>query len=220
MSWNHSFKNIQHGLLFAALLIPTNSLKEWKIEKFSKIPANKVSESSDGLLIKVNHSASPLIYRFASVTQIFGFSVSGKFIGLPKLKDLAKQGSVGQDDYPLRIGFIVPGEKRLSAFNKLFAPDWILSLYKNLPADSGLDRVEFFNVTQNKSQLGKSRVHPSSDLLHEEFFAYVESPGPFNYTYSLKQPIKADGIWISIDGDDTDSDYSVLLSNMSVRTDQ
>ena len=191
--------------MFAALVIPTEKMDGWRMEKFSRIPSNEVSASKNGLLIRVRKSASPLIFPLQSAMQVTGFKISGEFLGLPKFSDVKQQGQKRSDDYALRVGIIVPGEKRLSGVKKVLASQWVRHLYSQVPVGSGLDHVHFFNVTQNPAQVGKSREHPASDLMQEDFFTSVEKAGPFSYEHTLREPLKAVAVWISIDGDDTKS---------------
>jgi hypothetical protein len=202
--------------LMGVISIPTTHMEKWQIEKYSRIPQNEFSFSDQGLLVKVNKSASPLIYPLEKASIISGFSIQGNFLSLPRFKDISKQGSKGNDDYVLRIGFIVPGEKTLSGVKKMFAADWVKRLYARVPAGRGLGHIQFFNVTQNRDQVGTQRDHPLSDLLREEFFTHVSAAGPFEYKYELKVPIEAVALWMSIDGDDTASEYQVLIKSFSL----
>lgn len=219
-----AFQSISRNLKFprhvlmATLVIPIGQPSSWKQEEYSKIPKNDVSFSKDGLLVKVNKSASPLIYPLKSALRVFGFRVRGEFRGLPNFRDVSKQGEKGSDDYPLRIGFIVPGEKRLTAFKKMFASAWVRHLYNAVPPGAGLSHIRFFDVTQNPAQVGQSRVHPSSDLMREEFFSLIKEPGPFALEYTLRQPLEAVALWISIDGDDTKSKFDVLISELELKS--
>lgn len=205
-------------LLSVALSIPTQSMDGWSLETYSRIPQNKVSTSTAGMLVKVSQSASPIVFALKGKEKIVGFKLLGEFKGLPKLADVSRQGETGADDFPLRLGLIVPGDKKLTGIKKLFAPQWVKRLYEQVPKNYGLGHIHFFNVTQNSAQLGKSRKHPKSDLIQEEFFAFAEKSGPFSYAYDLKSPIEALAIWISIDGDDTKSTYEVLLSKIEFIT--
>ena len=207
------------ALLFAALVIPTQGMEGWRIEKFSRIPGNEISATINGLLVRVKRSASPLIYPLKSAIKVKSFKVSGEFRGLPRFSDISKQGEKGADDYALRVGLIIPGEKRLAGVKKLLASQWVRHLYSQVPKGTGLDHIHFFNITQNPSQVGKTREHPASDLMREDFFALAEKKGPFTYEFTLKQPLEAVAVWISIDGDDTKSEYDVLISNLELVTD-
>jgi hypothetical protein len=202
--------------LMAVIVIPLQNSGEWKQESYSKIQKNEVVFSTSGLLVKVNKSASPLFYPLLPTKKIGGFRVSGEFRGLPKFNASAVQGSKGADDFALRVGFVSPGANRLSGLKRFFAPAWIKNLYSAIPSDSGVEKVRFFNVTQTKALLGKSRLHPSSDLISEENFVMAERKGPFDYSYDFKEPIETAAIWISIDGDDTNSKYDVLISKLEI----
>lgn len=217
-SKSFSFKKSARSFLFASFMVPTTQVSEWKIEQFSNIPKNEVSFSEKGLLVRVNASAGPLIYPLKSKTKITGFKITGEFRGLPKFAKPSLQGEKGHDDFAMRLGFVVPGDKQLTGLKKIFAAAWVKRLYEQVKDGSGIDSIRFFNVTQNLERVGFSRQHPGSDLLIEEFFASVKDSGPFSYDFQLKQPIDAVAIWISIDGDDTKSKYDVLISNLELRS--
>lgn len=168
------------------------------------------------LVVTVKKSASPLFFKMSETKKIKGFKITGEFRGLPKFNDITLQGKKGSDDYPLRIGFVIPGKKTLSGLYKLVAAQWVKRIYGLLPQGAGLDHVEFFNVSQNAAELGIKRTHYSSDLLKENIIAIQKAPGTFSVEHSLKEPIDALAIWISIDGDDTLSDYSVVLSTIEL----
>lgn len=201
-------------LLMAAVVIPLNNPSDWKIEKYSKVKSNEISFSQEGMLVKVLKSASPLVHKLQSKTLVNGFKTKGNFYALPQFRDVKKQGQKGADDYALRIGFIVAGSNTLTGVKKVFAASWVKQLYAQAPANTGIDRIQFYNITQNKDQVGKSRVHPLSDLIHEEYIASVDKAGSFDIDYKFKKPLEVVALWISIDGDDTQSDYSVLLSEL------
>lgn len=203
-------------VLMAVLVIPTKQASLWEQEKYSHIPKNEVSFSERGILIRVIRSASPLIFRLDSTKKVTGFHVRGEFRGLPNFADVGMQGEKGADDYALRVGFVIPGNKRLTGLKKLFAPAWVANLYSKAPDGSGLDRIQFFNVTQNPLQFGQHRVHPLSDLIQEDFFALASKVGAFDYDYVFKQPLEVSAVWISIDGDDTKSIFDVTISSIEL----
>ncbi len=212
---NQSRFNVK-TLLFASLVVPVQQIQSWKVETYSKIPAHVVSASPEGLLVKVQKSASPLIHPLLQKERISGFQISGDFRGLPKFDDIKKQGDQKNDDYPLRFGLIVPGTKKLTGIKKFFAPKWVQQLYSQVPSELGLDRIQFFNITQSESQLGTRRIHPLSDLIEEEFVQLVKKPGPFEFSYKIQPPLDALGIWLSLDGDDTQSTYEVLIQKIEL----
>lgn len=202
--------------IFAALVVPVQNSLHWEQETYSHVPPNKVSFSRDGVLVQVNKSASPLIYAFDSAKKVIGFHVRGEFRGLPKLEDVQQQGKKRFDDYALRVGFVVPGDKRLGGLEKIFAPAWVAHLFSKVPDGRGLSHIQFFNATQNPSQVGTERTHPSSELIHESFFTHIEHDGNFDYAYSFAESLDASALWISIDGDDTKSTFDVLISSLEI----
>ncbi len=203
--------------LCAVFVIPTQNVDLWEKESYSGITANRIEISTRGILVHVRESASPLIFQMKSAKRISGFRISGEFEGLPKFKDAARQGEKGADDYALRLGFVVPGNKHLSGFEKLFAAGWVKRLYSKVPDGEGIDHIEFFNVTQNAAQVGRSRVHPLSNLIHETFFTHVATSGRFDYSYVLKEPVEVAAVWLSIDGDDTKSSFDVLIDKIELK---
>ncbi|WP_141735072.1 hypothetical protein [Oligoflexus tunisiensis] len=207
------------SLLLAVIALPTQVKDKWELETYSRIPVNDVSFAPEGIRIKVRKSASPLMYPLAPQPgKISSFKISGTFQGLPEFADVRRQGEKGADDYALRLGLIVPGSRQLSGWQKLLAPAWVKNLYQKMPQGMGLDAVHFFNITQNPAQVNSVRVHPASELIREEFIAHVSQPGPFQYEYKLKEPASAVALWLAVDGDDTQSNYDVVISSLELRS--
>lgn len=96
--------------------------------------------------------------------------------------------------------------------------EWAKNLYGQLAKEQGLDHIQFFNITQNPLQAGKRRIHPTSDVMREEFIDVVMAPGPFEFEYHFKEPLETASLWISTDGDDTKSEYEVLISDLELTT--
>ena len=198
------------------LVIPLSLTSSWHIGSYSNIRPNKVTFENNSMIINIDKSASPLIYSFDKAKKISGFDVAGKFIGLPKLSNLSLQGEKGFDDYPLRMGIILKGDKKLSFMQKIVSPDWLKKLYSSIPANEGIDYVQFYNVTQNPAQLNTSRIHPLSSLLKENFFALVKNDGAFSYKVKFDESLNVSGVWISSDGDDTLSKYQVIINKLDL----
>lgn len=204
-------------LMAGVLIIPTHEKENWRLESYANIPANQARFSLQGIEVEVKKSASPMIYPLAQGRTVTGFAIKGAFLGLPHFQNGPKQGSKGADDYVLRVGFVLLGDRKLSGVKKLFAPTWVKNLYSLLPQDQGLDHVHFFNVTQNRQQLGQKRIHPASDLIEEEFFAFVSEPGSFAYEYKFHKGLNPLALWLSMDGDDTQSEYVVHIKSLELK---
>ena len=114
--------------------------------------------------------------------------MSGKISGLLNVSP-GKQGSKGFDDYTLRVGLVESGTRRLSRREKLMAADWVKTLFSLAPPGTGITRIHFFNLGTLASQVGKTRVHPMSDLIEETVVAVPEAGGHFSFTHRFAQPM-------------------------------
>jgi hypothetical protein len=212
-------KILKHGwplksLFFAALIVPLQSTDGWKILSFKKIAAHTVQFSDAGLSVRVKNSAAPLIYKFNENKLVSEIIVKGRYTGLLKFSGL--QGEKKNDDFALRIGLVVRGDKKLNFMQRAIAPQWVLELHKLAPKDEGIDRIEFFVAANNKQLLGKKRQHPLSDLLIENFVWLLDKNGDFQFSYKLEKPIDAAALWLAIDGDDTKSEFSLEISSLQL----
>jgi hypothetical protein len=213
------FARTVNSILFAVISIPVSHLDSWKMEAYSGKKPNLVSLVDQKMKIEVRKSASPLFYPLRENKFITGFKIKGYFKGLPVMRDFKMQGKKGFDDFPLRVGFVSPGDKKLTGLKKLFAPAWIKNLYRQLGEDLGISHITFFNLVQNPDLIGTSRTHPNSDLITEYFIELVNPSNQFDIDYKLKKPIDAAAIWLSIDGDDTQSEFEVYISDLSIEVD-
>jgi hypothetical protein len=139
--------------------------------------------------------------------------VTGNLSNLLNLPN-ANQGQEGSDDFSLKIGLVIAGDKTLNAVQKLFSAKWVRKLYDLAPEGSGVDRIYFLNAVQNKDLLGQQRQHPLSDLLYENNVWLLDKNGDFTLTYKLENPEKVIAVWLSIDGDDTQSSYTTTIKNL------
>lgn len=204
--------------LYAGLMVPTDSLESWKNLKFNKIPANEVSVVGGALQLTVAKSSSPLIYKFDRPVQVTGFDVKAHWEGKINLPEKEKQGDKKADDFVLKFGLVEAGKETLSWFQKKIAADWILQLYSLAPEGTGVNRINFFTTTQSSEQVGSERKHPLSDLIHEKRVLHLAKTGDFQLQQKLPTPMKVLGLWVSSDGDDTQSDLKLRLSQIKLET--
>jgi hypothetical protein len=194
--------------VFAAFLVPLDA-SSWKALSYQNIPSHRIS-FGERMEVSVEASAGPLVHRFAAPKRITRVKVSAQFRGA--LDTTEPLGSSGADDFPLRLGLIRSGSKRLSFLQRLAAPDWVKELYKLAPKDGGIDAISFLNfLPEGKTASFQVRHHPKSELLEERIVgAFV------NGTLSSSTPIEgaADvvGLWISVDGDDTKSRFTTTIT--------
>ncbi len=206
-------------LLWAVLVIPLDHQGSWEVLKYRNIKPNIIEFSSEGLRIGVDQSASPVIYPLKSAVGVKGFEAKGKLEGDLKIPDGYKQGVEKGDDFSLRVGLVLSGQKRLSRWQSLVAPQWIKRLHALAPPSGGIDHIEFFNVIKDPSLTGQSRTHPKSELLIENFMVTPDSSGEFEMKKSFLPSKEVIALWLSSDGDDTASKFLVKIKSLNLGTD-
>ncbi|NNE62087.1 MAG: hypothetical protein HKN35_14425, partial [Woeseia sp.] len=90
--------------------------------------------------------------------------------------------------------------------------------FKLAPEDSGVERINFLSTTQQKDRLGTSRQHPLSDLLYESRIVYLDAPGSFELKHDFPEPVETLGLWVSVDGDDTGSNFDLRIDSITLDT--
>jgi hypothetical protein len=208
----------------AMVAIPMGTADGWLELKFSKITPNVIERSETGTVIKVNGSASPLIHGFGKITPVNGIAaeieITGKLNQLESWKEF-------EEDSLLRIGLVAEGPEKLGTMGSLFAPDWVKRMFALAPKGHGLDKIYFYSITSRNELLGKSRQHPKSKFMHEEYVFLAPIPAgestdtaatkPVSMSISKKfaTPIAAAGIWLSIDGDDSKSKFEIKIKSLN-----
>ena len=208
-----------YASLAFAISVPMQLDKDhWQNLKYNNIPANQVTELAQGLQIQINASASPLIYVFEEAATINQVSVSGMIGSLPVIPQGLKQGEKGADDFPFRLGLVLEGDKTLNFVQKLIATSWVKILFGLAPEEAGIDHIMFLNLVNPGFQYvpGTLREHPHSKGLYTEtFVGQIAADQNFNFSYQLPMPKKVIALWISADGDDTGSSYTLTVNSIS-----
>jgi len=214
----HIKNKITPVLMSAAIAIPLNTSTKWQVLNYSKLPSHKVEFKASGMDVNVKSSAGPLVYPLKSATQIKTVKVSGTVH--KKINFKGTQGTKGNDDFALRIGLVVKGTQKLSFAKKLVAPDWVKSLFALAPKGTGVDHIYFLNAVQTPSEHNKTRNHPLSKLIKEnnKWLLKFDDKGvaSFEFNAKLDKPMDTLAVWISIDGDDTKSDFKTTLTNLTL----
>ncbi len=201
--------------MLAVVAVPLGDTSVWKELQFSSLPANKVSYEKSSLKVEVNHSASPLIHRFSEIRNIKQIDVELEIIGQMNSEKIKKWTDFEEDSY-FRMGLVKQGNDRPSRLKMLFAPEWVKTLFSMAPKGTGLDKIYFYNVTAQKNLVGKMRSHPKSKYMHEEnVIAFSPEEKNTNFKIELPQPMSLAGFWISIDGDDSKSTFTVLIKKLN-----
>lgn len=214
-------------LLVLCLLLTTGSISAmevplrlqnsaWQLLEYSRIPANQVTETEQGLRIAIDASASPLIYLFEQPVEISRLMVTGQMGALPSIPPGSKQGDRGADDFPLRVGLVLEGDRTLKFAQRLVAAKWVRTLFDLAPADTGIDRILFLNLANPGEPGWQQREHPDGrGLFTETILKQVEAHQPFMVDYTLAMPKRVLALWISSDGDDTGSEYALNINSIS-----
>jgi hypothetical protein len=205
--------NITAIFLAGAIALPLQQMDDWQLLQFRNIAPNQVSFSSAGMTVSVDRSASPIIYPLQQPGMVREVEVSGVLDGLLQLH-AGRQGDGDNDDFTLRIGLVVAGDKTLNGLQKLLSARWIRTLFELAPEGTGVDNIYFLNAVQDSRQLGLQRQHPLSDLIYENNVWLLDKPGAFTFTHTLDQPREVIAVWLSIDGDNSQSSYSMLIKSL------
>jgi hypothetical protein len=205
--------NIKTMICAAAFAVPLQQVDNWQLLQYSEIEPNQVNFSQQGMTVKVTGSASPIIYPLDQPRLVRRVEVSGSLSELLAL-DANKQGLEGSDDFSLKIGLVVAGDKTLNGLQKLFSDNWIKTLFDLAPQGSGVENIYFLNAVQGSTMLGQQRQHPQSDLIYENNAWLLDKPGDFVMSHTLDKPRKVIAIWLSIDGDDSGSNYTTMISSL------
>ena len=189
------------------------NLKNWHLIKYKKISQNIIQNEKNKIIIKVQNSASPIVYKFDKIKKIKSIQLSAELKGKINYKGKSP-GSKGADDFPLRIGLIIEGRKKLNFFQRTVAADWLLKLNNLAKKHKGFKNIYSLIYYQDIPTF-KKRKHPMSSYFIEEVAAPF-SKGVINYKHNFKSTQKVIGLWINADGDDTKSTYSIIINKIKI----
>ena len=204
------------SVVCGGFLVPLSSPSGWEVLSFSRTPPNRVTFERQGLRIDIDRSAGPVVYPLPEPTFTTRIRAEGRVIGRLSLDGTLQQGEPGADDYALRIGLVEAGTRRLGRFQRLVAASWVKRLFALAPADAGISRVRFLNVAESPDHVGSARQHPLNDLLYEHVVTSIDAEGRFAIDHNLEQVTPVLAIWLSSDGDDTSSTFSVMLERIEL----
>ena len=195
------------------IAIPLTSPTGWQNLKFSRIPPNEIRFSPLGLEVAVNKSSSPLVFPLAMRKRIKSFTAKLEIDG-----NLNPSGEKWPEDAYLRVGLVVPGSRKLGRMESLFSPGWIKTLFKLAPPDVGIEKIYFYNLVRDASFIGQKRSVPRAEGLIEEYIVAQRPVGQksVDFHYSLPVPVSVLALWLSLDGDDTGSNFKVRLTSLEI----
>lgn len=204
------------ALSSGSLFVPLSEQTNWQVLQFSSLPPHRIRFSDAGLEMMVEGSAMPLIYPLPKATRVTGIRVEGRIEGTLRVPP-ERQGEEKFDDYAFRIGLVEPGERTLNFIQRQLAAAWVRKLFDLAPKGSGISAIHFFNVGTDKAQIGRQRQHPLSELIRETVVAVPRPDGRFDFAYSPERPLETIAVWLSSDGDDTGSKFTVLVERVELQ---
>ena len=191
--------------------------EKWHSLNFSSIPANEVDFSSQKISIKVNQSASPLIYSMVDQPlSVKKLSIKGSVSGLVNIQSPGQQGQENFDDFNLRLGLVLLGDNTLRWYQRAVAANWVKELFKLAPEGQGIEHIYFLNAVLDPSLQYQKRTHPLSEYIREDYVWVMNQTGPFSYSYEFESPKEIGALWISVDGDDTNSQFDIEIESISI----
>lgn len=195
--------------------LPVHQMTDWQVLEYSNLKPNQVTFSDSGMTVSVNHSASPIIYPFPETRTIRQIELEGSISNLIELSG-GIQGNKGNDDFSLKVGLVVKGDKTLGSLQRMFSPKWVKTLFDLAPAGTGLDHIHFLSAVQFPELVGKHSSTQDSDLFYDEYIWLIDKPGEFKLKHQLEESLSVIAIWISIDGDDSQSKYTTVINKITV----
>ena len=197
--------------------IPLHSKEKWYTLKYDSLPANHVTFSDYGLSIKVDKSASPLIYPLIDDPLLIEkVSIAGYVDKLVSIKNPDQQGQKGFDDFNLRFGLVLLGSNRLNWFKRQISAKWVIEMFHLAPKNQGIDHIDFLNAVLSPRLLNIVRDHPLSKYLKERNVWLMDKPGTFSYSHTFSYPRHTGALWISVDGDDTKSSFTLNIKHIQL----
>jgi hypothetical protein len=207
--------NLKPLLLAGIFILPVDQITDWQVLEYSSLKPNQVTFSESGMTVSVDHSASPIIYPFPEPKIVTKIEVEGSLSNLLELSD-GLQGNKGNDDFSLRVGLVIQGEKTLSSVQRWFSPKWVTTLFDLAPKGIGVDHIHFLSAVQFPELLEKPSEIQDSDLFSDQYTWLIDKPGDFKLKHQLKEPLSVIAIWISIDGDDSQSQYTTVINKLTI----
>ncbi|MDA7922397.1 hypothetical protein N9B73_11625 [Verrucomicrobiales bacterium] len=203
--------------LATGLLASFTQPSSWKALEFDGVPTNRIAYNEGSMTIEVAKSSSPLVSVFPAAVKVREATITGTIKGKLNFGPEAIW-TKKHDDALLRFGLIEPGTKKLSIIQRLAAPSWIKTLETMFGGKiEGIGKIRCFLLMPDASSIGKSRINPMGDIFIETIQAAPEADGSFVLKISFPdEPLITSGLWLLADGDDTDSTFSVTITDISV----
>ena len=198
--------------LLLVLIIPIQLPDAWLTVAFSNIRPNSHTFDTTGLKISVDESSSVALHKLQPPMQVRRVKCEGTISALPNVPPDHFETENGYDDYPLRLGLVTQGEKRLGWFESIFAPAWLKTL-ADLDPSKGIDRVQFLSLAQHRA-IGSEREFGRNTLFRDRIVGQINAPGDFTLDEAILPALPVVAVWVQTDGDDTLSKFEILIRDL------
>lgn len=195
--------------------------KDWNQLRYSSLKSNKISGNKNELIIEVDKSSSPLIYKLDPILNfktviIQGEVLEGKLNLNGQKQGLFKNKKSVTDDYVLRFGLVLKGNNKKPPIPGFLLASWIKEMFKLAPKGTGVDKIYFLKVVEDPTEIGQTRNHPLSEYLFEESVASNKN-GKFKIekTFTLQKELL--GFWISANGEGTKSKFKTKITKIEIK---
>lgn len=195
--------------------------KDWKQLQYSSLKANKISGDENQLIIEVDKSSSPLIYKLDPILNfktviVEGEVLDGKLNLNGQKQGLFKNKKSFTDDYVLRFGLVLKGKNKKPPIPGFLLATWIKEMFKLAPKGAGVDKIYFLKVVEDPGEIGQTRNHPLSEYLFEDSVASNEN-GKFKIEKTFPHQKELLGFWISANGEGTQSKFKTKITKIQIK---
>ncbi len=182
---------------------------------FKGIPQTVYAVKDRILNFKVQKSSSALVLAFAGSCEVTSLKIKYQGDGLPHVKSSDHEQSRKGDDSFFRVGLLLAGKAPIMPF---FRPAWIKLLEHVLVAPTN---AMVYLWPEAKHQRGEMWASPHSSAIsniamdpaltdHKDAWKVRE--------HTFKEKKMAVGMWLMADGDDTRSEFTGQVSQLSLST--
>ncbi len=173
-------------------------------------PSHQISRSKDLLTLSVRKSSSFLLFPLDGKSAVKSLTLKGAVSALSLKENV--------DDFYLRVGPALAGQKKLNFLQRAVAPDWIKTLADlGRSRQLGFAKLDLYLVAGPATPSWQTRKHPSSQLISETVAKVLTAPGEFTFEIEFESgrpPALA--IWLGADGDDSQAEFDLEIKELQV----
>lgn len=181
---------------------------------FKRIPPNRFTFRDNRIIVKVDRSASFLLFPFESITNIERVRFDWKSEGVLNVEDADHEASKKGDDAFIRVGLVL---KSKSDFIDLFgSPQWIRRAAGVL--NHSADQMVFL-LPGARNAPGKTWKNPFSQKVDMISIPSRDlDTGWKQSEYQFESSLQTVGLMIMADGDNTESTFISEIQNLIIES--